>query len=129
LNVWAGGGRNNEEGLPLFHLPSPPSVTARFGFNFAGTLVAIDAVVRSDDDHGIDVVSRGVVETLPLAGVGTTFWGTPASPIHDAARACPDGDATGPGAGGPSVAAPSLNGNRAACPEAYERPPLSPMLR
>jgi hypothetical protein len=75
--------------VPIFNMVSPPNVPARFGFNYAGTVVILDAKVRSGGDYGISVLSRNTPEALPLVGTRLTFWGVPASPAHDTERACP----------------------------------------
>lgn len=73
----------------LYNMVPPPGIPARFGFAVNGTSVVLDAKVRSNGDYGISVVSRGISEAVPVAGVTVTFWGVPADPSHDAERACP----------------------------------------
>lgn len=74
--------------VPVFNLRPPPDVPARLGFNVAGTIVTIDAHVRSDSDYGVTATVRAVPEGLALAGTDLTLWGVPASPAHDLERAC-----------------------------------------
>ena len=75
--------------LPLFNMVPPPGVPARFGFNFAGTVVTLDATVRNGGDYGISVSSKNISEALSLAGTTVDLWGIPSDPSHDLERACP----------------------------------------
>jgi hypothetical protein len=86
--------------LPVFNLVPPPDVPARFGFNVAGTVVTLDAELRSASDYGLSVRVRNVPQGLAIAGTTLTFWGVPADPVHDRERACPGQQA--PWEGGPS---------------------------
>jgi hypothetical protein len=88
------------EPLPLFNLVPPANVPARFGFNVAGTIITLDAALRSGGDYGISVNSRNISEAIAIQGVSATFWGVPAAPSHDHERACPG--AEGPRIGGPT---------------------------
>jgi hypothetical protein len=74
---------------PVFNLVPPPGVPARFGFNVAGTVVTLDAHLRSDGDYGLTVNGSDISEGLPVAGSSFTFWGVPADPVHFFERACP----------------------------------------
>jgi uncharacterized repeat protein (TIGR01451 family) len=91
--------------VPLFNMEPPPGSAARFGFNFLGTPVALDARLRFDGEYAISVDSSQITEALALKGVTTTFWGVPSDPIHDTERACPGKEA--PYAGGPTCLAAS----------------------
>ncbi len=71
---------------PLFNMQAPANVPARFGFNFAGVLVSLDARVRSDGDYGLSIDSKNISEGLPLIGIKVTIWGVPADPSHDQDR-------------------------------------------
>jgi hypothetical protein len=73
--------------IPVFNMVPPPGVPARFGFNVLGTLVMLDARVRSRD-YGITLATRDAPEGVPLAGTTVTLWGTPASPVHTPERSC-----------------------------------------
>jgi len=77
--------------LPIFNMQPPPGVPARFGFNALGSLVMLDASLRTGGDYGLSVTARNVPEALTLIGSTIAFWGVPASPSHDAERACPGG--------------------------------------
>ncbi|HEX5145531.1 MAG TPA: hypothetical protein VFV85_00805, partial [Conexibacter sp.] len=87
----------------VYNMVPPPGVPARFGFNVAGTVVTLDARVRSDGDYGLTVDAHDIPEGLALAGTTLTFWGVPADPRHDAERQCGGGIA--PVDGGPTCAA------------------------
>lgn len=86
--------------LPVFNLEPPPDVPARFGFNVAGTVVTLDAELRSATDYGLSVRVRNISEGLAVAGTSLTFWGVPAASVHDPERACAGQEA--PWTGGPS---------------------------
>lgn len=75
--------------IPVYNMVPPPDVPARFGFNVSGTLVTLDAELRSATDYGLSVHVRNVSEGLGVAGVTLTFWGVPASSAHTPERACP----------------------------------------
>jgi hypothetical protein len=86
--------------LPVYNLVPPPNAPARFGFKLAGTVVVLDAKVRSGGDYGISIDSRNIAEAVPIAGVSFTFWGVPSAPAHDAERSC--FNSPPPAFGGPS---------------------------
>ncbi len=75
--------------VPVFAMVPPPDVPARFGFNVGGTIVTLDARLRSGSDYGLSVDARNISEGLAVAGTSLTFWGVPADPSHDPDRACP----------------------------------------
>jgi hypothetical protein len=75
--------------LPVFSLVPPADVPARFGFNILGTIVTLDAELRSGGDYGLSVNTKNIPQALGIAGTDFTFWGVPASPAHDLERACP----------------------------------------
>jgi hypothetical protein len=86
--------------LPVFNMVPPADVPARFGFNVAGTVVTLDAALRSGGDYGLSVNVRDISQGLAIAGTELSFWGVPADPRHDPVRACAGQQA--PGEGGPS---------------------------
>jgi hypothetical protein len=86
--------------FPVFNVLPPPDVPARFGFQVQGTVVTLDARLRSGPDYGLSIDSVNVSEGLPIAGTSITFWGVPADPSHDSERACPNSNQ--PALGGPS---------------------------
>jgi uncharacterized repeat protein (TIGR01451 family) len=77
----------NARSVPVYNMVTPPGIAARFGFNFLGTLVIFDAVLRPD--HRLAIRAANVPEVLALASTSLTFWGNPASASHDSQRACP----------------------------------------
>jgi hypothetical protein len=112
--------------IPLYNMVPPPGVPARFGFNFLGTVVVLDAKLSGGPDYHLSVVSHNVSEGLGIDGTTVTFWGVPADPSHDADRACP-------GLGGPWWGAPS-GADPVNCVDAeghpfYTRPPITSFLR
>ncbi len=86
--------------IPVFNVIPPSDAPARFGFNVAGSVVTMDAVVRSSSDYGVTVKVRNIPEGLDVAGTTLTLWGVPADPVHDFERACPGSQA--PSGGGPT---------------------------
>ncbi len=87
----------------LYNMVPPEGSPARFGFAVMGTLVYLDAELRSDGDYGVTVGSRNSPGGLAFNGSTVTFWGVPGDPRHDPDRSCP-GQPGAPG-GGPSCAA------------------------
>jgi hypothetical protein len=95
--------------FPVFNMVAPPSVPAQFGFSFLGTVVTLDASVRSAGGYGLTVSSRNISQAIPVAGTTITFWGVPSDSSHDSERACPGFDV--PSFGGPGC--PSGGSRRA----------------
>jgi uncharacterized repeat protein (TIGR01451 family) len=75
--------------VPVYNMTPPPDAPARFGFNVAGTIVTLDASLRSGSDYGLTVEARNIPEGLAIAGTSLTFWGVPSDGSHDAQRSCP----------------------------------------
>lgn len=75
--------------FPLYNVVPPPGVPARFGFKAYGSLVILDAELRSSGDYGLTVGPRKLPAALAVPGNVITFWGVPASRSHDQDRACP----------------------------------------
>jgi hypothetical protein len=75
--------------VPVFNMVPAPDELARFGFNVAGTVVTLDAQLRSESDYGLTLHAADVPQALALAGVSLTLWGVPPDASHDAERACP----------------------------------------
>jgi len=86
--------------IPVFNMAPPPGVPARFGFNVEGTVVVLDAEVRSGGDYGLNVRSTNIPQGLSIVGTSFTFWGVPSDPSHDPERACRG--QKNPWAGGPT---------------------------
>jgi uncharacterized repeat protein (TIGR01451 family) len=102
--------------VPVFNMVPPPGVPARFGFNVDGTIVVLDASVRSGDDYGLTVRAENIPQGLAIVGNSFTFWGVPSDRSHDAQRACP-------GQKNPSAVSPSCPSG--AAPTAFFRNPTS----
>ncbi len=71
---------------PVFSVEPPPGVAAQFAFSFQDLPTTLDAVVRSDGDYGVTVVSRNVLQLKAVLGTKITLWGTPADHSHDSRR-------------------------------------------
>jgi hypothetical protein len=69
----------------LFNIEHGNEVPAEFGFNYLGAVATIIPSVRPGD-HGISAGSFEISEALPVRGARLTFWGFPASPVHDRER-------------------------------------------
>jgi hypothetical protein len=74
--------------LPVFNMVPASHELAQLAFNVAGTVVTLDAQLRSGSDYGL-TLKAAVPQDLAVAGVSLTLWGVPADPSHDAERACP----------------------------------------
>jgi hypothetical protein len=81
--------RNYIGPVPVFNMVPPPDAPARFGFNAYGTVVVIDARLRSDSDYGATATVLNTSEGLALIGSTVTLWGDPSDRSHDLQRACP----------------------------------------
>jgi uncharacterized repeat protein (TIGR01451 family) len=88
--------------VPVFNVAAPPDAPARFGLAVLGSVITLDATVRSGGDYGVTVRSHDLPEAIALVGTTVSFWGVPASPSHDFERACP-GEAL-PAFNGPTCA-------------------------
>ncbi|HEU4700994.1 MAG TPA: hypothetical protein VFS37_00815, partial [Conexibacter sp.] len=86
--------------FPIFNMVPPPGVPARFGINVIGTIVVLDASVRTGSDYGLTVTSRNASAGVALVGAHLEFWGVPADPSHDLERSCPGQKAPGDTGGG-----------------------------
>jgi len=83
--------------VPVFNMVPPPNVPARFGINVLGTVVVLDAQVRTGSDYGLRIVSRNTSEGASLIGTEFDFWGVPSDASHDHERSCPGQAAAGTG--------------------------------
>lgn len=75
---------------PLYNMVPPPGTVARFGVNFIGTIVTLDARLVPDAE-GRYVVSVGghkLSNAIGVKGSGVNFWGVPADPSHERMRHC-----------------------------------------
>jgi uncharacterized repeat protein (TIGR01451 family) len=75
--------------IPVYNMVPPPDAPARLAFNAYGTIVTIDAQLRSESDYGITAKVSDSSEGLDVTGTELTLWGVPADPVHDVERACP----------------------------------------
>jgi hypothetical protein len=75
--------------VPLFNMVPPPGVPARFGFDVLGTVVMMDAKLRTGSDYGVTVAVKNISEGVDIAGTTVTIWGVPSDATHDRDRACP----------------------------------------
>jgi hypothetical protein len=106
---------------PVYNVNTAGDEAARFTFN-APTLnipIAILVGVRSATDYGLRFTVSGITQTAPLSEVDMTFWGFPASNVHNPDR-FPAGSIADP-AGCPGQADTSCN---AATPERSPLPNL-----
>ena len=74
--------------IPVYNMVPPPNVPARLAFNINGTIVAVDADLRTGGDYGLRATVHNVPE-LATQGTILTLWGVPSDPAHDPQRACP----------------------------------------
>lgn len=88
--------------VPFYNMVPPPGAPARFAFNAFGTVVVLDAELRSGGDYGLSVAARNISEGIALIGSTITLWGVPADASHDGERACPG--TRNPWVGGPTCA-------------------------
>ncbi len=89
--------------VAIYNMVPPPGVPARFAFNANGSIVVLDAHVRTGGDYGIGVTASSIPQGLVIVGNSVTLWGVPADTSHDAERSCPG--SVPPSASGPSCPA------------------------
>jgi len=111
--------------VPLYNMVAPAGVPARFSFSAFGTVVSLDASVRSGKGYGLTIASRGVSEGIAVSATRVTFWGIPADPSHDFDRLCPGVNAATYSATDPRC---DENAEKVGIPP-YVRPPLEAFLR
>jgi hypothetical protein len=75
--------------LPVFNMEPPPHAPARIGFTVYGTVVSLDAELRSAGDYGLTMKAAGLSQGLAFSGSTVTLWGVPADDVHTPRRACP----------------------------------------
>jgi hypothetical protein len=73
---------------PIFNIEPEPGEPARFGFYVPveGVPVALTTSVRSEEDWGVNLSASEVPQSAGISSVRVTFWGVPASALHDNAR-------------------------------------------
>jgi uncharacterized repeat protein (TIGR01451 family) len=74
--------------VPVFNMVPAPDELAQFGFNLAGTVVTLDAQLRSESDYGLTLSAADVSQALAVAGLSLTLWGVPSDSSHDGERVC-----------------------------------------
>ena len=74
--------------VPVYNMVPPPDAPARFGMNVLGTVITLNASLRSAGDYGLTVTAANIPEALQIAGTTVTFWGVPSDLSHDNDRAC-----------------------------------------
>jgi hypothetical protein len=72
--------------LPLFNLVPERGEPARFGFEFAGTPVTLDASVRTGTDYGVTVDVSNITQLANFISSTVTFWGVPGESSHNESR-------------------------------------------
>ncbi len=79
-----GGQSGSSNFVGLYNMVPPAGVAAEFAFNFAQTIVTLEAHVRPDGS--VYILSRDTSTTLPATAADITVWGVPADPSHDLYR-------------------------------------------
>jgi hypothetical protein len=72
----------------LFNLVPPPGVAAQLGFAPYGSPVALDVQVRENPDgsYALALATRNVTQSLDIAALSLSLWGTPWAASHDGER-------------------------------------------
>lgn len=95
IQVPIDGSNQSLPGMPVFLMVPPPNVPARLGVNVFGTVIVLDAELRSGTDYGLSLRIKNISEGVAFNATNVTLWGVPADPIHDAQRLCPGGAGLG----------------------------------
>jgi len=78
------------ENSPIYNMPAPGGdVVARFGFYAAYFPVFIN-IRLNPETRSLVAYVEGSASAVELISASTTFWGVPASPVHDDERITPD---------------------------------------
>ncbi len=74
--------------VPIFNLEPYAGEPARFGFYIpnGNVPVILDTSVLTNGKYAITVGSTNITQTAALLSVRTTFWGNPASEVHNGSR-------------------------------------------
>jgi uncharacterized repeat protein (TIGR01451 family) len=75
--------------IAVYNMEPPANAPARFGMNVSGTVIVLDAHLRSGSDYGLSVTAVNAPEIFAFRGMHVTFWGTPSAAAHDFERGCP----------------------------------------
>jgi hypothetical protein len=88
--VTLGGEINATLVEPVYNMESPGGdIVARFGL-YAGPFPAMINVRVNPIDYSLVAAVEGASAAAALLGADTTFWGVPASPVHDELRLTPE---------------------------------------
>lgn len=71
---------------PIYNVVPPRGVPAAFAFFYQGVIINLDAKLRPAD-NGVDIVTAGTPDPLPIPKFEVDLWGTPADSSHDNLRA------------------------------------------
>ncbi len=73
---------------PLYDMEPGPDQTGLFGLivPVVGVPIQIPVAVRTASDYGLRITVSGLTQTYPLKQADITFWGFPASSIHNPER-------------------------------------------
>ena len=71
-------------GAPIYNMVPPAGVPAEFAFTVFGSVILIDASVRSGSDYGITTISRNIGYKPVFNTI--TLWGAPNEEVHDPQR-------------------------------------------
>jgi uncharacterized repeat protein (TIGR01451 family) len=74
--------------VPVYNMVPPAGEPVRFGFDVMGSIVYLNAHVRTGGDYGVSIDSL-TPEALPVTGFTLDLWGVPSAAAHDGERACP----------------------------------------
>ncbi len=74
--------------VPIFNVEPYEGEPARFGFFIpeGNVPILLDTEVRTGEKYAITIGSYNIQQTASLLSVRTTFWGNPASPVHNRSR-------------------------------------------
>jgi hypothetical protein len=82
-------GNHWEFPVPVYNLEPGPGQPAMFGFIAVIVPVYIVPEVRSNGDYGLNMRVNNMSQVVPITGADVTFWGVPASSVHDEERGHP----------------------------------------
>jgi hypothetical protein len=88
--------------LAIYNMEPPEGEPAQFAFVF-GSIVDLDAKVRTGDDYGLTITLTNLPQTLPVVASEVEFWGVPANPAHNSERFCSGSEERGCASEAPEV--------------------------
>ncbi|HWC07873.1 MAG TPA: hypothetical protein VG458_02360, partial [Solirubrobacterales bacterium] len=74
---------------PVYNMPTPKGVLARFAFALAGRPTYIDAVL-DPTDYSVIAQVKNIPSTVPVYFQQLNLWGVPGDPVHDSERYSPE---------------------------------------